>query len=114
MAGRAVGWYRLPRSGQLYHGTIPLGVETVDAPGLEPDVESEGPAKSAKVAVWREFAQALGVDVDGLTKAEIIEAVEQLVDAGEDGSAVGGEVAGVELGADTEQPGAGPGQEDEA
>ena len=48
----------------------------------EPEAESTpepeavtAPARSASRKVWAEFAGSLGVDVDGLTKAEIVEVV---------------------------------------
>jgi len=110
----AVGW-KLLRSGQAYYGTIHDGDTVIDAPpAATPPSGPDLPAKSALKDDWVHAALGFGLEPGGLTKDEVIALVEKHVDAGEDGSAVGGEVAGVELGADTEQPGAGPGQEDEA
>ena len=106
----ALGWMRLPGSGQPYYGTLRPGVEEIDAPEVA-SVVVDQPAKNARKDVWVKHASALGVDVEGLTRAEIISAVEELVEAGEDEAAVGGEVAGVDLPADPEEPGAGPGHD---
>lgn len=62
-------------------GTPPV-VETAapveDVVESDPDVEVDDgasrPAKSAPVTAWREYADSLGVDTKGLSKAEIIAA----------------------------------------
>lgn len=46
----------------------PIGAPT-------PPVEASRPNKAASRKAWAEYAQTLGVDVDGLTRAEIIEKV---------------------------------------
>lgn len=45
---------------------------TVDAPA---ESVADRPAASASKAEWVAYAETLGVDTDGLTKAEIVEAV---------------------------------------
>lgn len=116
MVGRVeTGWYKLPRSGQPYFGPVPPGAEVIDAPAPSSDLEVDKPAKGDKVGVWQAYAAGLGLDDSG-TKTEIIarvEAAEEVVDPGEDDTAVAGEVAGVELGSDADEPGAVPGHEDE-
>jgi hypothetical protein len=111
------GWYRLPRSGTPYYGPIPDGAEQIDAPtAAELDRAGDGPdlpAKNARKDDWVHAALNLGLEPGGLKRAEVIDLVEKHVQAGKHGPAVGGEVAGVDLGADSEQPGAGPGQGDQ-
>ncbi|WP_162786778.1 hypothetical protein [Janibacter anophelis] len=45
-------------------------------PAQDVEVPTERPTKSAKLDVWRAYASALGVDVDGLRKDELMAAVE--------------------------------------
>lgn len=53
----AVGWFRLPRSGLLYHGSIPDGVEPIEAPSIEAGqehvdaIESDTPVSSDDTGV---------------------------------------------------------------
>lgn len=107
----ATGWQRLPGSGQPYYGTLRPGAEEISAPEVVSDLGQ--PGKNAGKPVWVAYAHTLGIDTAGLTKAQIVAAVEELVEAGENDTAVGGEVAGVDLPADPEQPGAGPGHQDD-
>lgn len=107
----ARGWYLLPKSGQPYYGPIPDGVKVLDGPPAAPAQLGELPAKSAKKDVWVHKALELSLEPGGLTKGEVIALVEEHVQAGQDVAAVGSEVAGVDLPADPEEPGAGPGHD---
>lgn len=108
----ARGWKRLP-SGLAYFGTIRDGDTVLDGPPAPagPSGGVELPAKNAKKDVWVHAALNLGLEPGGLTKDEVIALVEEHVQASEDGGPVVGEVAGVDLPADPEEPGAGPGHD---
>ncbi len=111
----ARGWKRLPGSGLPYFGTLRDGDDLLDGPpaATGDDEVLRLPAKSAKKDDWVHVALNLGLEPGGLTKDEVVALVEEHVETVEDGAAVGGEVAGVDLPADPEQPGAGPEHEDD-
>lgn len=60
---------------QLQHLLESDMVEASDDPAASEDDDGR-PAKSAHKADWEAFAASVGIDTDGLTKEEIIEAVE--------------------------------------
>lgn len=104
MAGRRrSGWFRL-RSGRPFYGTIPDGAEEIPAPAV---AVPERPAESAPKQAWVDHARQVGVDPDGLTKADLIAAVtstgEELVDAGDRGGDIGSVALGDEQVAEQEQ-----------
>lgn len=112
----AFGWKRLP-SGLPYYGEIRDGDDVLDGPPVVADIDDAGlqlPAKSAKKDEWVHVALNLGLEPGGLSKDDVIALVEQHVETLEDFTAVVSEVAGVDLPADPEEPGAGPGHEEEA
>lgn len=112
----ALGWKRL-RSGLPYFGEIRDGDDILDGPPVVAGADDAGlqlPAKNAKKDAWVHAALNLGLEPGGLDKKAVIALVEEHVETLEDFTAVVGEVAGVDLPADPEEPGAGPGHEDEA
>ncbi len=120
MSGRVVDWYRLPKSGQPFHGPVPPGAEVIDAPtqpSPESDVEIlDKPGQGDTKSDWVAYAVQEGLDVDGLTKTEIVaevEALEERIDAIENGESVPVPVADLELGTDTQEPGPVPGHQDQ-
>lgn len=119
----AVGWYRLPRSGQPFHGTIPPGAtQLVEAPTN--DVPSR-PAKSALKEEWVTFAIALGwsrEDAEAVSKERLVEElgsvelVQQVVDGGQGETPGRADDAGGDLPSEAAQvvdgPAVGPGADD--
>lgn len=110
-----LGWKRLP-SGLPYYGEIRDGDDVLDGPprveGID-DVGLQLPAKNAKKDEWVHAALNLGLEPGGLSKDEVIALVEEHVETLEDFTAVVVEVAGVDLPADPEEPGTGPGHQDD-
>lgn len=112
-----IGWYKLPRSGTPFYGEVPAGAEVIDPPEADapagPTEDLERPKASASKGAWLDYAVAVSTAVfaeevranlSSSTKAEIVAIVdeaEQLIDPGENGPAVGSEVAGVELTSET-------------
>jgi hypothetical protein len=112
VARPTVGWYLLPRSGIAYYGDLPEGVEVLDGP---PEVHAPAcPRPHAPKGAWIEYAVSLGWDIEDAKRkskkalADELSAVEQLVDPSESDGPVGPEVAGVDLGPDSEQILTGP------
>lgn len=105
-----VGWYRLPKSGAAYHGTVPDGAEVLDGP---PTVEPPAPPPvSASKPAWVAWAVSQGwspEDAERKTKKALVaELGQHPVTSGESGEAVGAEVPGADLGPDLAQGGAIP------
>ena len=72
-----LGWvYDQPPG--LVDEVVPLGQETV-SPVKPPEVTTvEGaPKGNASRAVWRDYAEGMGIDTDGMTRAEIRAKVEE-------------------------------------
>ncbi len=87
-----VGWYLL-KSGKPYHGTIPAGADEIPAPDVEP-VDPD-------VAVARDLEAVVdGYPADLPLVAGVRGLLDQLVETGESGGAVGSDVAGVDLSAE--------------
>lgn len=113
----ALGWRRL-RSGGLFFGTLPPGVESLPAPEPAPTDGGDPPAKSASKAAWVDYATSLGwtpEDAERKTKRELVDELgQQDVDPGESAGPVGTEVPGGQLGTDPLEGGAveGPASED--
>ncbi len=85
---RRVGWYLL-QDGLYFHGTLPEGAVEVDPPAVGlPD----RPSPSASKAVWVDYASTVGVDVTALSKAAIVAAVDEFIDAGNSSSQVRSDV----------------------
>lgn len=104
MARRRSGWFKL-RSGRLFYGQIPAGVEEApapdapaDAPAVQVEQGPERPADSAAKQAWVDYARQVDVDPDGLTKAEIVAAVDALGDQVVETGDSSGEVGSVALG----------------
>lgn len=111
-----LGWKQLP-SGLPYYGEISDGDDVLDGPPVVADIDDAGlqlPAKNARKADWVHAALNLGLEPGGLSKDEVITLVEEHVETLEDFTPIVAEVAGVDLPADPEQPGTGPGHQGEA
>ena len=65
----------MPKNHANQPATYPVGLLPAVAPPEAPDPPPVAPAAKAGVAEWRSYAEALGVDTAGLTKAQIRAAV---------------------------------------
>lgn len=119
------GWYQLPRSRQLFFGTIPPGAEEVGPSGAEVLADAlTRPAAGGAKRAWQAYVRALAtpyaaevVDLEDqllrLNKADLIavaDSLEQAAQGGEGGAPVWPEVPGLDLGPDPEQVTSAPGE----
>lgn len=101
---RRVGWYRLPRSGAPFHGTIPNGAVEIPAPvDVTP---AERPPSTASKAELIAYVDSLNLDGDNrpatpnLTKSQLWALIDgtgdQSIDPGDSGPEVSADVLGDE------------------